>query len=48
MIAALPEAKRAALIASIGMQRVGTAEDVAEVCAAFLASDMARYVSRAR
>jgi 3-oxoacyl-[acyl-carrier protein] reductase len=26
------------------MQRVGTAEDVADVCA-FLASDMARYVT---
>jgi 3-oxoacyl-[acyl-carrier protein] reductase len=44
MIAALPEAKRAALVASIGMQRVGTADDVADVCA-FLASDMARYVT---
>ena len=44
LIAALPEVKRTALVASIGLGRVGTAEDVAPVCV-FLASDAARYVT---
>ena len=44
MIAALPSAKREALVGSIGMARVGTVEDVAGVCL-FLASDAARYVT---
>ena len=44
MIAALPESKREALIGSIGMGRIGTAEDIAPVCV-FLASDAARYVT---
>jgi len=44
MIAKLPAAKREALIGSIGMKRVGLAEDVAPVCL-FLASDASRYVT---
>ncbi|HEV2568222.1 SDR family NAD(P)-dependent oxidoreductase [Sphingomonas sp.] len=44
MIAALPAEKREALVAGIGMGRVGTAEDVADVCL-FLASNAARYVT---
>lgn len=44
MIAALPPAKREALINSIGMGRIGQAEDVAPVCV-FLASDASRYVT---
>jgi len=44
MIAALPEAKRDALVASIGLGRMGRAEDIAPVCV-FLASDASRYVT---
>ncbi len=41
---ALPEAKRAAALARIALQRAGTPEDVAATVL-FLASDMARYVT---
>jgi 3-oxoacyl-[acyl-carrier protein] reductase len=44
MIEALPQAKREALIASIGMGRVGLPADIAPVCA-FLASDQASYIT---
>ncbi|HEX8057295.1 MAG TPA: SDR family NAD(P)-dependent oxidoreductase [Novosphingobium sp.] len=44
MIADLPAAKREALVASIGLGRVGRAEDIADVCL-FLASDASRYVT---
>ncbi|MBV1689579.1 SDR family oxidoreductase [Novosphingobium sp. G106] len=44
MIAALPAAKREALVGTIGMGRLGTAEDIAPVCV-FLASDASRYVT---
>ncbi|WP_395699027.1 SDR family NAD(P)-dependent oxidoreductase [Aquabacterium sp.] len=40
----LPEAKRAAALARIALQRAGTPEDVAATVL-FLASDMARYVT---
>ena len=44
MIAALPAAKREALVASIGLGRVGTPDDIAPVCL-FLASEASRYVT---
>ena len=44
MTAALPEAARAALLASIPMGRMGAAEDVARAVA-FLASDEAAYIT---
>lgn len=44
MIAALPDAKREALLASIGMNRVGTPSDIAPLCV-FLASDQSGYIT---
>jgi 3-oxoacyl-[acyl-carrier protein] reductase len=44
MVRALPADKQARLIASIGMMRPGTAEDVARV-ALFLASELSAYVT---
>jgi 3-oxoacyl-[acyl-carrier protein] reductase len=44
MIAALPEAKRDKLVASIGMGRIGQPEDIAPVCV-FLASDASKYIT---
>ena len=44
MTADLPEQNRSRLERQIGLGRVGTPEDVADV-ALFLASDMARYVT---
>jgi 3-oxoacyl-[acyl-carrier protein] reductase len=44
MIAGIPDAKRAALVASIGMGRPGTAEDIAPT-AVYLASPMSAYVT---
>ena len=44
MTAALPESARAALLASIPLQRLGAAEEVARA-AAFLASDDAAYIT---
>ncbi len=44
MTAALPEAARTALLASIPMQKLGTPEDIAH-CVAFLASDEAGYIT---
>jgi 3-oxoacyl-[acyl-carrier protein] reductase len=44
MIAALPATKREALVASIGLGRVGTPDDIAPVCL-FLTSDASRYVT---
>lgn len=44
MIAALPAAKREALVRSIGMGRVGAPADIAPVCV-FLASEGARYIT---
>ncbi len=44
MIEALPAAKRAALVAAIGMQRIGLPADIAPICA-FLASDKASYIT---
>lgn len=44
LLADLPEAKREAQLAAIGMGRIGRPEDVAGVCM-FLASDASRYVT---
>lgn len=44
MIAGIPDAKREALVAAIGLGRPGTAEDIAPT-AVYLASDMSAYVT---
>ncbi len=44
MIKSVPPQTHAALLASIGMGRIGTPEDIADV-ALFLSSDLSRYVT---